>query len=404
MKFRKSPASRSPKMELLLRRSSGSRMSTLKRSRSFRASVKLMSKIRNHANLRLTTGYDLSSVSKDFAAKKERNIHTVEEIPSSGDPSEDSVDTNPRGRDKDDDGEVSSSPRKISMPATDVDPNTIAKDLKSKLSLADRIMGKSRKNADKPLTKDEGAMSPKVVRIFRKKHSAQEDKTRRKNCGDKRVSYENPVFVLDSSLDSSVSSFFFEETAEEEEDEKQRPKRKERERVPAFGEQDVLTVIVDSHKTASNRNANYEEDEECFENEETRNAFRPRCETSPCELRSENSQSNAINLSRRTAESFGGYDRSRVKMYCKVHETGKRSVVNYLQDQNFLDTVKTCPSKSCRTVDNIANFWASRRGNSFRSKMAIGRKRDAKEAKNHERVDQERVLVSTSSGSSMLDQ
>lgn len=404
MKFRKSSTSCSPKMELLLRRSSGSRMSTLKRSRSFRASVKLMSKIRNHANLRLTAGCDISSISNDFIAKKEYNIHTFEETSNSrvfSDPSKNTADINFCGGDKVD-GEISSN-HKISVLANDVDPREITKDLKSKLSLADKIMSKSRKTAVKSLTKDKDVKLPKV-RIFRRKHStgsSQED-TREKNCNDKCVSYENPMFVLDSSLDSSVSSFLF-EPAEEKEDKKQQQEHKKKEHAVSC-ERDVLTVIVGSHKTASNRTVNYKEDEECCENKESQNVFRPRCETSPCpcELRSETSQSFAINLSRRTAESFSGYDRSRVKIYCKIHEAGKRNVVNYLQDQKFLDAVKTCPSKSCgiRTVDNIANFWTSRRGNSFRSKMAIGRKRDAKD---HEGVDQERVLVSTSSRSSMLD-
>ncbi|XP_046739893.1 uncharacterized protein LOC124407632 isoform X1 [Diprion similis] len=49
MKFRKT-ASTSPKMELLSRRSSSNPISSLKRSRSVRASLKLVSKIRSHAN------------------------------------------------------------------------------------------------------------------------------------------------------------------------------------------------------------------------------------------------------------------------------------------------------------------------------------------------------------------
>lgn len=64
MKFRKATVS-SPKMELLPRRSTSSKVSNFKRSKSFRASVKLMSKIRNQAHHRVTSSFELSPVSLD---------------------------------------------------------------------------------------------------------------------------------------------------------------------------------------------------------------------------------------------------------------------------------------------------------------------------------------------------
>lgn len=85
MKFKKS-SSVSPKMELLTRRSHATgAKSTFKRSRSFRASVKLMSKIRNHGNLRIAVGLqptDNATSTKEDSSK--RNIlPAVPESPSS---------------------------------------------------------------------------------------------------------------------------------------------------------------------------------------------------------------------------------------------------------------------------------------------------------------------------------
>ncbi|XP_067208007.1 ankyrin repeat and fibronectin type-III domain-containing protein 1 isoform X3 [Linepithema humile] len=425
MKFRKSSSS-SPRMELLSRRTSGGRMSTLKRSRSFRASVKLMSKIRDHANIRMTAGFDPSSASKDRDpdALKGRNLDVLKESQDgerSSSPWKSSENTSSRIGDKTDD-EVSSSPRRVSVLANDTDSREITRDLKSKLSLTDRIMGKGRKDVERPSTKNEDVKSPKVIRIFRKKHSAEnsQEDTRGKDCGDKRmscetyahqpnkhVSYENPTFVLDSSLDSSISSFLFEAEEEENKEKQQQDCKNKR---AASCERDVLTIVVDSNKAATNfyRKVNYDrdknEDEKCLENEDLRSTFRPRCETDPlrhlCEKSSKNSQINAINGSRRIAESFGAFDHMRIK--CSYHM--EKISATSSQDQKFLDDVKICTSKSCkiRTVDNIANFWASKRGNSFRSKMATGRKRDAKETKDYERIGQERVLVSTSSRSTLF--
>lgn len=407
-------------------------MSTLKRSRSFRASVKLMSKIRNHANLRLTAGFDLSAVSKNLNVKKGCNLSVLEESQGGEKPS------NTREGSEGADSrcgkigsEASPSPRKIPASDLDVDSREITKDLKNKLSLTDRLMGKGRKDVEKPSTKDEEMKSPKVIHIFRRRHSLESSRedTRAKDCSNRRAScetdagepskhvfYENPTFVLDSSLDSSVSSFLFEVKEEEEEEEQRQEQDGENERAEP-SKRDVLTVVVDSHKTATNRpcrrKTNYErdkdEDEEYFENGESRNAFRPRCETDPlrrpCEERNRD-RLNTINGSRRTTESFGEFDRPRIKFYCKIHETERKNASVCLQNQKIHDSIKICPSKPCkiRTVDNIANFWTSRRGNSFRNKVTTGRKRDAKETKDYERLGQERVFVSTSSGSSTLAQ
>ncbi|XP_011866915.1 PREDICTED: uncharacterized protein LOC105561495 isoform X1 [Vollenhovia emeryi] len=417
MKFRKSAPS-SPKMELLSRRSSGGGMSTLKRSRSFRASMKLMSKIRDHAKQRLTAGFDLSSVPKDLVVKKGCNLSVLEESQNGEKPTSPRKNfgsTNPRDKI---DGAASPSPRKTS----DLDSREITKDLKNKLSLTDRLMGKGRKDVERPSTRDEGTKSPKIVHIFRRRHSAEsaQEDAREKDCNDKRapcetdtgrsskhVSYENPTFVLDSSLDSSVSSFLFE--VKEEEEEQRQEQEGESDRAAVSSECDVLTVVVDSHKAAPNRpfyrKTSYargkDEDEEYLEDGESRNAFRPRCETDPlrrpCEARSDHL--NVINRNRRTTESFGEFDRPRIKFYCKIYETERRNATICLQNQKIHDSVKTCPSKSCKIrTDNIANFW-TRRGNSFRNKMTTDRKRDAKETKSYERLGQERVFVSTSSGS-----
>lgn len=377
-----------------------------------------MSKIRNHANLRLTAGFDLSKpISKDL--KEERNFYIIEESRDS----ERSLnvqkeDASSRIEDKAGDETLSNS-RKISLSSNDIDSQEIIKDLKNKLSLTDKIMGKGRKEAER---KNEGIKSPKVIRIFRRKCSvenSQED-TRGKNCSEKPASYEtdicqanknvfyeNPTFVLDTSFDSSVSSFLYEE--EEKEEEQRQDCESEQ---PVSCERDVLTVVVDSHKAIDRplyHKINYERDryydEKCLE--QSQNAFRSRCETDPLKCFCKDSQTNAIKGNRKTAESFGGFDRSKIKFYCKVHETARKNASNCLQDQKFFDNVKTCPSKSCkiRTVDNFTNFWTNRRGNSFRSKMATdARKRDAKETKDYERIGLERVLVSTSSGSSMPDQ
>lgn len=404
-------------------------MSTLKRSRSFRASVKLMSKIRNHANLRLTASLNFTSVSKDLVAKKGCNLSVLEES-QDGEKTLSKLRKSFENTNSSDEigGEASPSPRKISVSDLDVDSREITKDLKNKLSLTDRLMGKGRKDVERLSTKDEGTKSPtKVSHIFRRRHSIEssQENTREKDC-DKRAScetdtgqlskhvfYENPTFI-DSSLDSSVSSFLFEV---EEEEEEQRQEQGSENKHTASSKRDILTVVVDSHKATTNRpfyrKTNYErdkdEDEKYLENGESRDAFRPRCETDPlsrpCEVRSDHLNVN-VNRNRRATESFSEFDRPRIKFYCKIHETERENTAICLQNQKIYDGVKTCPSKSCkiRTVDNIANFWASKRGNSFRSKMTTGRKRDAKETKDYERLGQERVFVSASSGSSTLDQ
>jgi len=390
-----------------------------------------MSKIRNHANLRLPTGFDLS---KDFTIKKgERDLHDIEESHNEklSNTRKDSEDASSRIEDHDiRNDDISSSPRKIFLSANNVDPRGIAEDLKNKLSLADRVIDKNHKNVEDPETKDENTKSSKIIHIFRKKYTlgsscenTREKKSNNKHISceideyrpNKHMSYENPTFILDSSLDSSVSSFFFENEQEEERKEEEQ-RRDFKSEYSESHDDKTLTVFVDSHKAATSRQfypkENYkgDKDEDYLENEKARNAFRPRCETDPskclCETINRNSRASVMTKSQRTVESFAGFDHPEMKFYCKIHEIERRNVLNSLQDEKFLDNVKTCPSKSCkiRTVDNIANFWMNKRGSSFRNKMVANRKRDTKEAKDCEQVDQERVLVSTSSGSSTLHQ
>ncbi|KYN39236.1 hypothetical protein ALC56_06369 [Trachymyrmex septentrionalis] len=412
-------------MELLSRRSSGSRISTLKRSRSFRASMKVMSKIRNHANLRLTAGFDLSSVSKNFV-KKECNLSVLEEFQDGEKLSslrKDSEDMNSCIKNKID-NEASSSPRKILVSNLDTDSQEITKDLKSKLSLTDKLMNTDRKNVEKSWIKNEDVKLPKLIHIFRRRHSIgnSQEATREKDCSDKHkpcetdtdefnkyVFYENPTFVLNSSLDSSISNFFYE--VEEGNEMEQRQKQDDKNERAISSKRNVLTIVLDSHKTATNRpfcktNNEQDKNEEEYLEKSLQNTFRYTYETeslrSSWNVRSDDSHAiNVINGNQRTTESLSEFDRLRIKFYCKIHETERKNATICLQNQKIYDDAKIYPSKSCKvkTVDNITNFWTNRRGNSFRNKMATDRKRDMKDMKNYEQIDQERVFVSTSSRS-----
>lgn len=138
MKFRKSAAPSSPRMELLRRptnsttiTSSSNKLSNFKRSKSFRASFKLISKIRNHANI---NGLSLEAESSKPTLSGFRELEEETE-------------------------------------------DEMTRELKSKLSL---------KENNKPKLEE---MSVKM---------------------DEFSAYENPLFV-DSSLDSSMGSFFFDD-------------------------------------------------------------------------------------------------------------------------------------------------------------------------------------------------
>ncbi|XP_018360154.1 PREDICTED: uncharacterized protein LOC108759294 [Trachymyrmex cornetzi] len=323
------------------------------------------------------------------------------------------------------DNEVSSSPRKISVSNLDADSREITKDLKSKLSLTNRLMSTGHKNVEKPWIKNEDVKLQKLIHIFRRRHSigSSQEATREKDSSDKHepcgtdtdglnkhVFYENPTFVLNSSLDSSVSNFFYE--VEEGNEMEQRQKQDGKNERSTLSERNVLSIVVDSHKPAINRpfcKTNNEqdknEDEEYLE-KPLQNTFRYRCETEPLRsswnVRSDDSHAViVINGNRRTTESLSEFDRPMIKFYCKIHETESKNATICLQNQKIYDDAKVYPSKSCkvRTVDNITNFWTNKRGNSFRNKIATGRKRDMKEMKNYEQIGQERVFVSTSSGS-----
>lgn len=404
-------------------------MSTLKRSRSFRASMKLMSKIRNHASLRLNVGFDFSPAPKERAPKNGCDLRVVEKSQNDerhSNPRKGSEESNSR-LENEIDNETSSCTRKISVSSTnDVDSWEITRDLKNKLSLTDKTTtSKDRKCVEEASLRD--GRSLELIRIFRKKHNTEgsQGEIQGKERNQKHVpreidahqprhaSYENPVFLPDSSLDTSVSSFLFEAETEERQQDRGDERTISRER-------DVLTVIVDTRKAVIQqpcyRRMSYGRDKsgngQCIGNEVSRNTFRSRCETDPprcsCKATNENIQTNVTDGNRRFAESFGEFDRPRIKFYYGIRERERNNAINCLQDNRFLDGKEgaICPSKSCRTkaVDNIASFWTSGRGGSFRSKITTRRKRDAKEAKDYERIAQERVLVSTSPGSSMLDQ
>ena len=170
MRFRKSlrsstTARSSPKMELLRRPTSSGRMSGFKRSKSFRASVKLIAKIKSHANLHTAPSYDLSSKFYDNTQERINNLSSVSEDQS----------------------------------------NNIAKELESKLNLEET---------------------------------------------SSNAAYENPTFI-DSSLDSSVSSFFhedsFNQSQELEKDEEQVQRRRSL-------QSNGLTVIVESGEDCRTHN------------------------------------------------------------------------------------------------------------------------------------------------------
>lgn len=153
MKFRKT-TSVSPKMELLSRRNHATKTkSTFKRSRSFRASVKLMSKIRNTGNLRIAVGQQQQQQPTDSATvKKEATnqiVSTLPESPSSVKILEEATNVvlarRSRGGERSTDVKGEHSRRNAS--ARDEKVNRTRNDevkvdrVKSKLSFTERIMG-----------------------------------------------------------------------------------------------------------------------------------------------------------------------------------------------------------------------------------------------------------------------
>jgi hypothetical protein len=177
MKFRKSSTRSSPKMELLHRSSGGNKISGFKRSKSFRASVKLITKIRNQANLHITPSYDLSPItsnpkgSKSSKSKIQNLTLVTENIEKRSDYSEPIIDL------------------KEYKTVLSEDSRKIVKDLESKLSLTSNCKVQSAiKEGDKS-----NQLSIK---------------------SDRFNAYENPSF-MDSSLDSSMLGFFHEDNLDQ---------------------------------------------------------------------------------------------------------------------------------------------------------------------------------------------
>lgn len=387
MKFRKSSTS-SPKMELLSRRSSGDRMSTLKRSRSFRASLKLMSKLRSHAGLRLNAGLDLSPMALRDQTKKHRSkLSQVDECSGPARNTETRTDVPPRD-------EKALDLAKDSF-ASETESRKITKELRTKLCLTDRITRKICKDE-----KSKDPLSPKVAHIFRWKSNGE---CPRVSCEegkdtlrfDNHVSYENPTFCLDSSLDSSVSSFLFEpEDHMANEDES----KDESSAKPCQDEK--LTMVVDSRVIYENKVKNSilrrasddavleEETFECNKNQRPLIAGGKgrSLSVSDVALQDEERGSN-LDLDVR----ISNFDCREEVVEPKGHKA-----------HEIIRTTSVCSSKSCRirTVDNIANFWTYARGSSFRSKVSVGRKKSIKDAKDHESIGQDRVPITTTSGSS----
>ncbi|XP_076233710.1 ankyrin repeat and fibronectin type III domain containing protein wide awake isoform X2 [Calliopsis andreniformis] len=392
MKFRKSSTS-SPKMELLSRRSSGDGISTLKRSRSFRASLKLMSKLRSHASLRLNAGFDLSPVAlRNQCVKKRRDkLPQVEESPSPTRNTETKTDSPPRS-----DKEMLGTRSKDSITVNELESRGISKELKTKLCLTDRITRKNRKEAEKPSKRD-SPLSPKVAHIFRWKNNECYEDRKDSFRPDNRVSYENPTFCLDSSLDSSISSFLFEPEGTD-----QGAIEDERRDESCLGKpcQDVsLTMVVGSGGTCENKEESCvvlgASDDGVFEKDsfECNKSGRPLMAAGKTRSLSVNDvvlqdEERASSLDLKDSTGFvcqGVANRSSEGH--KMHE--------------IVRTTSVCSSKSCRirTVDNIANFWTNARGSSFRNKVSVGRKKSMKDSRDH---GQDRFLVTTTSGSTLF--
>lgn len=398
MKFRKAASTSSPKMELLSRRSTTNdgRMSTLKRSRSFRASVKLISKIRNRAAFRLASGFEISPVSskdqckttrvssKDFEKAKQQQELPRTFVNSMKNEKKSNDKRNERIKDKDISQEDRRTPSETNSSIDAVESREITKDFEKKLSLDDRISMKNQKDLERSLEGriEDETKSPKVIRIFRrkmitdessKKRNDQEVKAKGKLEKDEHV-YENPTFSLDSSLDSSFASI-------------------------------EINVKNEEHITREERN-------ECVV--EKTNFEEQRLLKSLLSNKSDLKYVRSFSM--REDRSFGrdkspGYernDRPRTNFYSETEiDASSRSKEKYNRDLRSCieNTDSVCPTKSCRnrTVDNLTNFWTNARGGSFRSKMCASKKKLGKESKDLESIGQDRVLVTTTSGSSTLD-
>lgn len=418
MKFRKESTA-SPNMELLSRRSSTSKLSTFKRTKSFRASVRLMSKIRNHTNLNLNQMSPVSLHPKGPEPKTSQwslPFFQKKEESSEGSKKTAKVAKTSRARQKTDDkSETLDAKLRAST-----ESSKIAKDVKQKLSLANRIMGRHRKGSqdgDKITDKHESQVSSKSSSNELLPEVQLEDPEK---VSGKRVypihpageynSYENPTFCLDSSIDSSVSSFFHEVQPGDldalEQSIKGGSSKENSSEVKIFD----LTIVVDSEKnneplSADNKALSANNDLNMESRHSKNNKSFRRC----CQVRTdsrkigetkydnyqrmdqENPTENKLSISGVVLRSSRN----------KLDETGYDTRCDLRGvDDPLSEKVSANSSKFTRprTVDNIANFWSGGRS-SFRVKRT-GRKKVSQESKELESVSHDRVLVTTTSGSS----
>lgn len=367
--------------------------------------MKLMSKLRTHANLRLNAGFDLSPVSlQNQHTKKQRNkkLSLAEEASA---PARNIKDPCTECPSRNDNEALESLNPKDTVSSSELESRKISKDLKSKLCLTDRIMGKSRKDQEKSSKRQNDTMSPRVTHIFRWKSNEETSSIPngdRKNVFrsiDSHVSYENPTFRLDSSLDSSVSGFLFESEHSDH-------VSSDVECKDAFSKERPctdtgLTVVLDSVRSTEDEGSHramFDKDRylEC-----NRNYHRPVFTNSKARSLSVND----VVLQEEEEESASCLELNTedgASLDWQGRHADDLATLKGRKSSEKIRKTSVCSSKSCRirTVDNITNFWTNARGGSFRSKVSVGRKKSVKDSREHESMGQDRVLVTTTSGSS----
>lgn len=389
MKFRKVSSSNSPKMDLLSRRSSTGRLSTFKRTKSFRASIRIMSKIRNHTSAdcsNQTTNQNQSTISPQ---SKETTIKTsqwtlpfLQKKQQSDSLSSNKIDTNQKNQAKNNDN--NSETRNIDL-IKNIESAKIAKDLKQKLSLANRIMGRNRKglqnnvnnnnnnNDNKRTDKREKSKSTPTGEQFEKSHYSQNtEKITGKNeypvypTGEYN-SYENPTFCLDSSIDSSVNEFFFPVKSDDfVTTVNKSPTIIINENLKSSME--TLTILVDSKR---------DNNEQCIV---INNIDRNEKKSLTDKTKYVKNEENENNVILRSAMN-------------KINETTNNS-----QCEVTAEKVTSAKFLRPRTVDNITNFLNGGRS-SFRVKK-INHKKGVHESKDPESIIHDRVSMTTTFGSS----
>ena len=184
MKFHKAndgEAGSTAKMELISRRSSNARISTFKRSRSFRASAKFMSKIRSHATNARETEIDFTS---NFISQTSAR---------SADNADDHRDTENCPTNLDYPRAMSQCSQQSTKEIDDL--RGIVRDVKNKLSFS----------VDRTKRVTATASSRKIKQRDNKIYT----KNNAKNLTNELHSYENPTFSLDGSFDSSLSECLY---------------------------------------------------------------------------------------------------------------------------------------------------------------------------------------------------